>query len=164
MPSRPLQLFGLEGRIETLPPEATALPPLASSPPPPPTPHHPPSAPTCLFVCQITAPSVSAMLYTCAKFRQRKAIRGSAKQLRTSARIGPAVTQARVRARRRNTRRSNIRGGSALSKHGRPHLSLRSRFPRLNGYADAEDKRRAVICPSCDFQPLNIPLRTDAEG
>lgn len=66
----------------TLPPEAPALPLLP----------HPP-APTCLFVYQITAPSVSTMLYTCAKFRQRKAIRGSAKQLRTSAHIGPAVTQ-----------------------------------------------------------------------
>lgn len=66
----------------TLPPEAPALPLLL----------HPP-VPTCLFVCRITAPSVSAMLYTCAKFRQRKAIRGSAKQHRTSLRIGPAVTQ-----------------------------------------------------------------------
>lgn len=104
----------------TLPVEAPALPLLL----------HPP-APTCLFVCQITAPSVSAMLYTRAKFRQRKAIRGSAKQLRTSARIGPAVTQTTSVLVGKQT--AEQRSGLSAVKTGGPTFPSVSAFCGLMG-------------------------------
>lgn len=121
-------------------------------------PLHSPSAPTCLFVCRITAPSVSAVLYTCAKFRQRKAIRGSAKQRRTSARIGPAVTQTASLLVGKQTA-EHCSGLSAV-KTGGPTFPSVCTFCGLMGRLMPKPREGQLSV----FKRLNVACRTGAEG